>query len=304
MANNYTITSSVTSEYVGDSVANGSIPSSVALIITPDTGFVLQASDFSIGTALPSEVVSVSFADTGTALDLANTVVATVTLASWYTMPSNSDIINVDIDGRTNTYRPRLSFTSVTTVDADFVTTFNLSGLAAGTITTTTVDSIKTDTFSCTIPENKNTFVATMGISLADSAKHITGQPSYRLSSSDNSKWSSTITSTTYNSDNQLTAIVYSFYYNMGSSNIDASLGESIIWSIPPAAASRTSTVNINSAYYTSYKNESILPAENTNLQLNVVGNEDASYFVKVEDTNGLTSVSYTHLTLPTILRV
>ena len=87
MANNYTITSSVTSEYVGDSVANGSIPSSVALIITPDTGFVLQASDFSIGTALPSEVVSVSFADTGTALDPANTVVATKTktaLDSFY----------------------------------------------------------------------------------------------------------------------------------------------------------------------------------------------------------------------------
>ena len=142
---------------------------------------------------------------------------------------------------------------------------------------------------SCTIRENKKTLGAKMGISLVDSSKHITGQPSYRLLSSDKSKWISTITSKTYNSDNQLIAIVYSFYYNMGSSNIDASLGESIIWSIPPAAASRTSTVNVNSAYYVGYKNESILPAENTDLQLNVVGNEGASYFIKIEDTNGLT---------------
>ena len=99
MANNYTITSSVTQENVGDSVVNGTIPSSVELTITPDTSFVLQASDFSIGTTLPIEVVSVSFADTGTALDPTNTVVATVNLASWYTMPSNADTINVDIDG-------------------------------------------------------------------------------------------------------------------------------------------------------------------------------------------------------------
>ena len=107
MANNYTVTSSATSEYVGDSVANGSIPSSVALIIIPDTGYVLQASDFSIGTALPTEVTSVSFADTATALDPTNTIVATVNLASWYTMPSSSDIINIDIDGRTQDFKPR-----------------------------------------------------------------------------------------------------------------------------------------------------------------------------------------------------
>ena len=119
MANNYTVTSSATSEYVGDSVANGSIPSSVALIIIPDTGYVLQASDFSIGTALPTEVTSVSFADTATALDPTNTIVATVNLASWYTMPSSSDIINIDIDGRTQDFKQRLIFTSVTTVDAD-----------------------------------------------------------------------------------------------------------------------------------------------------------------------------------------
>ena len=292
MANNYTITSSVTSEYVGDSVANGSIPSSVTLIIIPDAGFVLQASDFVIGTTLPIEVTSVSFADTGTALDPANTIVATVNLASWYIMPSNSDIINIDIDGKTHRPIPRLSFfntmaTTIPNVNAVLVIpepTLPRLRAFAGVVT----DGITVHTCHVDLPANKLTHIGTVKISAAVN-NHLNSVPSYRLSSSDSSKWSIIELLSSHNSDNQLTSITYSISYNMGSSNIDASLGESIIWSIPTAVADRTSTVNINSAYYTGYKNESILPADDTNLQLNVVGSEDASYFVKVEDTNGLT---------------
>ncbi len=287
MANNYTITSSVTQENVGDSVVNGTIPSSVELTITPDTGFVLQASDFSIGTTLPIEVASVSFADTGTALDPTNTVVATVNLASWYTMPNNSDVINIDIDGRTQGFKPRLNFTSVVAVDANFNAVLSAEG-GTGSITSSTVDSIKTDTYSGMVDQNKNTLVCTMNISLADSLKHMASQPSYRLSSSDSSRWGST-TSPTYDSENQLTGIVYSFYYNMGGSDIDTSLGESIIWSLPSVVENNKTIKHISGAYYTNYENESILPAENTDLQLNVVGSETGDYDIKIEDTNGLT---------------
>jgi hypothetical protein len=292
MANNYTITSSVTSENEGDSVVNGTIPSSVALIITPDAGFVLQASDFAIGTTLPIEVTSVSFADTGTALDPANTIIATVTLASWYTMPSNADTIGIDIDGKPWRLIPRLSFfnTMATTIPNVTATLTipepELPKLRAysGVVT----DGITVHTCHVDLPANQLTKIGFVTISAA-AEYHLTNMPSYRLSSGDSSKWNITTSSTTYNSDNQLTAIVYSVYYNMGSSKIDASLGENIIWSVPSATANRTNTVNISSAYYTGYKNESILPALNTDLQLNVVGNEGASYFVKVEDKNGLT---------------
>ena len=149
MANNYTVSNSTTTESTGDSVANGTLPSSSTLVITPNGGYTLQASDFFIGSILPAEVISVSFADSGTALDPANTIIATVTLASWYVMPNASTGISVDIDGRTHTYQPRLSFTNVTNVVTNVTDSLTLSTVtspAVNSLSSATVGSITTDT--------------------------------------------------------------------------------------------------------------------------------------------------------------
>ena len=115
MANNYTISSAVTSEAHNDSPGNGTMPSSAQLIITPNSGYVVKASDFSIGTSLPPEITSVTFADTTTALDVTNKVRATVTIASWYTMPNGNTTIDIDIDGITHSPKARLHFTTTNT---------------------------------------------------------------------------------------------------------------------------------------------------------------------------------------------
>ena len=58
MANNYTTNYPTTTEYSGDSVGGGNLPATYDIIVTPDTGYTVQASDFSIGSSLPAEVAS------------------------------------------------------------------------------------------------------------------------------------------------------------------------------------------------------------------------------------------------------
>tara|TARA_R110000744_G_scaffold128454_2_gene235523 strand:- start:1827 stop:3977 length:2151 start_codon:yes stop_codon:yes gene_type:complete len=260
-------------------------------VITPNGGYTLQASDFFIGSILPAEVISVSFADSGTALDPANTIIATVTLASWYVMPNASTGISVDIDGRTHTYQPRLSFTNVTNVVTNVTDSLTLSTVtspAVNSLSSATVGSITTDTCFIDIPANLNTNVAQVVITAADDY-HLAASPSYEIASTNSSNWSSVISSTVLNANNQLKSVVYDFHYNMGSTTVPASLGESIVWTIPEATPDRVAKVSVGGAYYEYYRNESILPAYDKTLSLNVTGNEGATYNIKIEDSNGLT---------------
>ncbi len=96
----YTISKRITQEAVGDSVSAGTIASPAVLTITPQAGFVISASDFSANVSGNADVDSVSFADTGTAGALGNTVEATVTLANALTMTAASTTINVSIAGK------------------------------------------------------------------------------------------------------------------------------------------------------------------------------------------------------------
>ena len=96
----YTISKRITQEAVGDSVSAGTIASPAVLTITPEAGFVVSASDFTANVGGNADVDSVSFADTGTAGALGNTIEATVTLASALTMTAFNTTINVSIAGK------------------------------------------------------------------------------------------------------------------------------------------------------------------------------------------------------------
>jgi hypothetical protein len=95
MANNYTVSSLETPtgiiETPGDNVYN-STPTYI-LTITPDLGYSITHSNFTIGSALPSEITSVTFAQNG------ELVVATVNFATNFVMPSNNVNLQIDIDG-------------------------------------------------------------------------------------------------------------------------------------------------------------------------------------------------------------
>jgi hypothetical protein len=96
---NYTVTTHTSIEAANDSVSSGSIVNSVTLVITPNTGFVATASNFSIGDPLPPEIASVTFSDSGTAGQPGNTVNVLVTLNGAFTMPASDVILLIDIDG-------------------------------------------------------------------------------------------------------------------------------------------------------------------------------------------------------------
>ena len=120
---NWTVSSWSNTETTGDNVTAGSMAAYVDLTITPNTGYVISATDFKIGGAtedttnswsnsggtanLDSEIYKVVFSDIGTAGTVANTVRARVHFAaaatggSSWSMPSNDDTLYIDIDERT-----------------------------------------------------------------------------------------------------------------------------------------------------------------------------------------------------------
>ena len=113
MANNYTTTQPTTVEFTGDNVADGSLPSTYDIVITPNSGHVVQASDFSIGSTLPVDVANVTFSNTTTALDPSNQVIAAVELVQTYVKTAGATTIEVDIDGTTHVAQAKLNFKSI-----------------------------------------------------------------------------------------------------------------------------------------------------------------------------------------------
>ena len=287
MPNNYTVSTSSTLENVGDNVASGTIPSSVDLFITPDANFVIQASDFGVGSSLPAEITSVVFTDTVAALDPSNKVKATATLAGWYTMPAANASINIDIDGSVKRFAPELSFTASTTAVSNVTQSYTVG--TGGTNSAATSGGITINTSSINIEKNTQLAVATIRITAAENY-HFTTVPSFTITSADANNWSSAITAEDYNTDNQLDDITYEFYYTIGKNKIYSTSIESIVVNAPVVAANVTTYTHLSSVYYEGYRNGSTIPSTaNQTLTLNVMGSGGSTYDLKVEDTNGLT---------------
>ena len=117
--NNFTTSNVLITEDLGDSVANGTFPSSVQMVVTPDTGYAIQASDFFLGNDSPNwsffpyhppYVVSYAFNDSISALDPNNTVTLDIQLKQDFVFDGQgnntqygvgfNDLLQViDIDG-------------------------------------------------------------------------------------------------------------------------------------------------------------------------------------------------------------
>jgi len=91
MHNNYTVTSSSIIANAGDQV-NLTTPS-VVLTITADAGYTVTFTDFVIGDALPSEVLSAVFSQNG------STVECLLTFDDSFIMPAAEVNLAIDIDG-------------------------------------------------------------------------------------------------------------------------------------------------------------------------------------------------------------
>tara|TARA_R100001163_G_scaffold36282_1_gene27812 strand:- start:426 stop:2270 length:1845 start_codon:yes stop_codon:yes gene_type:complete len=190
---NYTITGNTSinnqnvfrlTETIGDSVAAGNMAASCVLTITPDINYVVQASDFSIGDALPSQVQSVVFTNSGTANQPGNTVIATVNFVSSFNVTQElvgETGIVVDIDG-TATYFGNVDTINVDvdqdvfdiTNDTQFETTITQTG--GMSVSTTSSSGINTTVITGQAVPNKSKKIAKVVIE-SKSGYYFTSQP-------------------------------------------------------------------------------------------------------------------------------
>ena len=105
MAKRYTLTPFKATEVKGDSIFFNNMITSGDVIITPDEGFVVSASDFSV-TTLPNNVESVVFTDITTAGTVGNTVKGTVTFTEDTVASSDINIV-LSINGDAKRFTSR-----------------------------------------------------------------------------------------------------------------------------------------------------------------------------------------------------
>ena len=288
MANNYTVQASTLLQ------AQDTTPNTSLLTITPNSGYVIQASDFSIGDSLPAEVTSVSFADTTTALTKTNKVNVTVNLASWFVMPEADKTLEIDIDGNAHVFKPK--------VYLNVVTKYSVSNL------TTTV-SFTHSTAAHSIQDNyrhtnvvdasynygtgdENTLINFGTVTFApDVGYSITKTPSFKVISRNPEKWR-VYPKTEWSVGGD---VVFEIFYELGDEDVLRSAGERIVFSDPEVHEKYASLdPRLISAYYKDYKDGSILSVDVDEITLIVKGvarstSTIAEYKIKVEDGLGRT---------------
>ena len=166
---NYTITKFQTTESVGDSIFFNNMVTSGTVTITPNSTYVVSASDFSIS-SLPTGIASVVFTDSTTAGQPGNTVIATFTFSSDFSATSNVNI-GLDIQGDAKVYNPETQTVSyaVKLIDQQ---SDNVNGASAvsssgsSTVSTTgsVTDPVRTYTISGSITKNTLTKIASLTI--------------------------------------------------------------------------------------------------------------------------------------------
>ena len=166
---NYTVTKFQTTESVGDSIFFNNMVTSGTVTITPKSRYVVSASDFSIS-SLPTGIESVVFTDSTTAGQPGNTVVATFTFSSDFSVTNNVNI-GLDIQGDAKVYNPETQAVSYI-IDLIDQQSDNFNGASAvtssesSTVSTTgsLTDPVRIYTISGSITKNTLTKIASLNI--------------------------------------------------------------------------------------------------------------------------------------------
>ena len=139
---NYTTTKLRLQNRKGSSVFfNNMRATSGEMIITPEGGYVVSASDFSLY-SVPNTLDSVTFTDVTTAGAIGNTVKLTVTLASTFVADKNTKI-SLRIKGDAKKWKPEIASISIGTTIID-----DRNKSSNGTATITAADNYTVETIS------------------------------------------------------------------------------------------------------------------------------------------------------------
>ena len=163
---NYTVTNFLTKETKNDSIFFNNMATSGSITITPNSGYVVSASDFSV-INLPSSIESVAFTDSSTAGAIGNNVIGTATFSSDFVATTNLNIY-LNIVGDAKIFdKNDVSFTFKSSI----IDNSNINEFATSTFTDTTSsltestsDGIKTIAISSTLKKGIQTTIATLKV--------------------------------------------------------------------------------------------------------------------------------------------
>ena len=177
---NFTVSQFTFTEATTDAVYAGNMISGGTMTITPNSGYVVSASSFTVPGTLPGQFASIVFSDTAVAGEIDNTVLVTFTFSTLFEMTPELENINIPISGHADLIDDKRPIN----ISVDFFdnTVNNLNGLVVVTggsnITEspafeTNIDSngLQSTNLSGQIDANNTIIIATLIVS-ADSNFH------------------------------------------------------------------------------------------------------------------------------------
>ena len=218
--NNCSITSQSFSRQSGTAIG----ADNATLIITPAQGYVLNATDFSVGdvtyanngnnlqwtsgsngVTLPTGVGSITLSNTGVANSVGNNISVVVDLTDSFVMPAADTTLVIDIDGSAN------------------LQSYNLSGNYSTTVSGATPSS-ESSTYSGSGNFGQQVTVLTKVFS-ADSGNYFETLPSYVLTAKNPSRYDISRTTTGSDSDGNVTQVTFTVKYTFSN---ESETGDSI----------------------------------------------------------------------------
>lgn len=164
------------------------------LIITPNEGYVVSASNFANNTGSITGVSNITLSDSTSAGAVGNTVLVSVDLDDSYVMPSANTTLTIDIDGA-----------------ADLIQ-YTVAGTFTSTISNATPSSQSNVAYSATGSANSTTTISQLSKTFtASGSHHFEVEPSAVLSATNPDRY--TITKTRSYTDGRLTAVAFTVTY-------------------------------------------------------------------------------------------
>ena len=248
-----TITSNV-SEAIGANTGT--------MTITPNTGYVLSASNFTNNTSVKPEIATISLADSSSAGTVGNTVVVTILFNPGFVMPAAGSNVEIDIDGAAtqNTVAVSGKFNMINSNSSITIAGYN-SGSGTITNAASSPDYIG-GSWSNTGNEGTTETVLTITCTASTNYTFEDNEPIVELSSSDNF----TTTKTGSGSDPRVFTITYK-YPSSGSDN-----NEITVYSDP--VSSPTVATSIKGYNYDIKQ----INSKGASREVNIYGSQGATY--------------------------
>lgn len=312
MPYNYTVSEFNFTEALQDAVYAGNMITGGSVTITPNSGYVVSASGFTIAGSLPPQFASISFSDTAVAGEVDNTVTVTFVFSALFEMSSAANTINLPISGHAVIVdlKRQISF------DIDLIdnTTENVNGIvdsvSGGYVGSKTGSPIEITSIASanvvsnpTIDANNNIIIATIQLS-ADSNFHFNENATISVENAPESSDFSLVLAPVLatNSDGQVTSRFYQLKLNSDVS-IPSGLGCKVFihyTGVSDRDALTTSKKEIKQIIYGSPE----IPIGGTTKRIQIVGDVGAEFDLTITKASNNTSIMSTALANADIIHI